>query len=412
MSWRDLLAPARAPAPRWSPSAAQETQARAAGDAAGPTWSPPGRADLSGVRVHADAEAAGLADDYGAKAFTYGQYIFMGGCAGGCEAEASGTLAHEVAHTAQQADQPGPAMQFEPKGQKAGPGASPPDEDFIKDENNWGAEDQHILFGQDQATPATDDELQAFATEQKEAVSVFVHGYASEEGPADYNLNISAQRGAAIRQRLLELLPEGSDVTIFAHGKTQHFGAADNNRRVGLSLIGPINQRLRLHTEFPGPLPGWRHRLDMPDPAPTPPYGSLGATGLPPGPYGVAPTGTPLMQTPPPLPIPHSLMDQGAMGRQDALHGHSVGETGNVVDQFNSAYLKYHNLGIPDRLQLKLFGFELFDFGAAGLANMEVESNHQAYWERNDPTDIDKSNRETGTHTKMFEIWHEKMPKK
>lgn len=411
MSWRDLLAPARAPAPRWSPSASQESQARAAGEGAGSGWAPQARADLSNVRVHADAEAAGLAEDYGAKAFTYGQDIFLGSAAASGRADGAATLAHETAHAAQQADQPGPAMQFEPKGSKAGPGASPPEEDFIDDQNNWGAEDGHVLFGQDQASLLTDEDVQDFAAKQKQAVSVHVHGYASDEGPADYNLNLSAHRAVAIRARLLELLPQGSRVAVFAHGKSQHFGAAEKNRRVGLSLIGPVDQGFQLNMDFGKPPAAWRDRVGLDEP-PNISRKDLFPTGLPPGSFGVTPSGPPLGGTLQPPIIPRHLMDLAGMGRPGALHGHSVGETGNVFDQFDSAYLKYQRLGLPDRLPLSIFGFELFDFGAASLANMEVESNNQAYWERNDPTHIDTSNRDAGAKIKMFELWREKQPKK
>lgn len=388
MSWRDLLAPARAPAPRWSPSAAQETQAQAAGEGAAPVWSTYGRADLSGVRVHADAEAAGLAEDYGAKAFTYGRDVFLGAAAAGGGPDASGVLAHELAHTVQQSDQPGPALQFAPKGDKAGPGASPPDDDFIRDENNWGAEDQHILFGQDQASLTTDEEIQAFAAQQKEAVNVHVHGYASEEGAVDYNLNLSAQRGVAIRRRLLELLPQGSKVVVFAHGKSQHFGAADKNRRVGLSLIGPADQGFQLRVDFGRPPAAWRQRAGVSDPPKIAPGGLFPTT---------LPSGSGLGLTPPQPVIPRNLMDLAAIGAPSALHGHSSGEVGNVVDMFDAAYLKYHRLGIPDRLVLRPFNLFDIDIGAASLANKEVSNSIQAYWERNDPTIIDKANQETGT---------------
>lgn len=408
MSWRDLLAPARAPPPRWSPSAAQEAEARAASDVSA-GWGSRGLADLSNVQVHADAEAAALAEDYGAKAFTWGQDIFLGAQAANGGPDAANTLAHEAAHAAQQAEQPEPALQFEPKTTKAGPGATPPEEDFISDENNWGAEDGHVLFGQDQASLLTDEEIQAFAAKQKQAVSVHVHGYASDEGPADYNLNLSAHRAVAIKRRLLELLPPGSRVAVFAHGKSQHFGPADKNRRVGLSLIGPADQGFQLKMDPIRPPEPWRERVGLKEPP------KISHDKLFPDAFG--PRGPPYTQpgvTFPPLPsgppIPYHLMDLAAAGRPGALRGHSVGETGNVVDQFSASYLKYHRWGLPDEAQLKLFGFTLFDFGAANLANMEVESNNQAYWERNDPSPTDLSNRDTATKVKMFEIWREKLP--
>lgn len=415
MSWHDLLAPARAPAPRWTPTAAQEGQAQAAGGAAAQAWPATAHANLAGVRVHADAEAQSLVEDYGAKAFTYGQDVFLGAGAAGGGPDGAATLAHETAHVAQQATQPGPALQFEPKGQKAGPGASPPDDDFITDENNWGSEDQHVLFGQDQASLDADDEVQAFAARQKQAVSVFVHGYASEEGPADYNLNLSAQRGAVIRRRLLELLPQGSKVTIFAHGKTQHFGAADKNRRVGLSLIGPVDRGAQLHVDFPGRLPSWRERLHLVDP-PRVSYRDLLDVGLPPPPV-IAPTGTSLRQVPAAPPVPHDNIDLAGFGAAAGMRGHTVGETGNVLDQYDDAYRRYRfGWGIPDHRVLSLFGLFDYDIGATALANKELQSNIEAYWQRNDPSAIDRSNQDVGAHVFMspnlLELGSDKKKKK
>ncbi|MCL4223516.1 MAG: DUF4157 domain-containing protein [Myxococcales bacterium] len=64
-------------------------------------------ARLDGVRVHTDSEAAGAAESMGARAFATGQDIFMGaGQYDPGSAEGQHLLAHEVAHTVQQAGQP------------------------------------------------------------------------------------------------------------------------------------------------------------------------------------------------------------------------------------------------------------------------------------------------------------------
>jgi outer membrane protein OmpA-like peptidoglycan-associated protein len=397
MSWRDLLAPARQAPPHWTPSAAQETEARdAAAGGEALTRVAPG-VDFVAMRLHADAEAAELADAFGARAFTYGSDIFMGGGHGA--AETGELVAHEAVHVAQQAAQGSPVLQFAPKDNaKAGPGANPPDEDFISDPDNWGAEDDHVLFKQDDIGTLDDDDLKAFAAKQAEAVSVQLHGYASEEGGGKYNLNLSAQRAVAIRHRLMELLPAGSRVVVFAHGESRHFGAADQNRRVGISLIGPEKDDLRLRTRF-GPTPRFTHQL---------PQGPTGV-GKVPSPSGVTDEPPPpiprLDQSPllgplPPGPrIPYYLMDNPAILSKSAIHGHLPSETGNIVDLYGSAYLKYHNLGIPDQLQLGPF-----DLGAGELANKEVKNAIDAYWERNNPTVIEQSNEQVGAHVFSYDV--------
>lgn len=401
MSWRDILAPARQAAPRWTPSAAQETEARDA-EAGGPALlRVASHVDFAAMRLHADAESAEMAEALGARAFTYGNDVFLG--AGQGAAETGDLAAHEAAHVAQQAAAGSPALQFSPKDDatKAGPGANPPDEDFITDSENWGAEDDHILFKQDDIAALDDAELKAFAAKQAEAVEVQLHGYASEEGGGKYNLNLSAQRAVAIRHRLLELLPAGSRVVVFAHGESRHFGAADQNRRVGISLIGPERDDLRLRTRF-GLAPRFTHRF------PSAPTGSGqdkgGATGVPPPfPPPVPPSfdpSAPLLGPLPPGPrIPYYLMDNPAILGKGAARGHLPGETGNIVDQYGSAYLKYHNLGIPDELHLGPF-----DLGAGELANKELKNEIEAYWLRNDPNVIDQSNQEVGAHVFTYDV--------
>lgn len=55
--------------------------------------------DLSGVRIHSDARAQRAANDIDAKAFTYGNHIFLGE---GQSSDDLGLMAHELTHTVQQ----------------------------------------------------------------------------------------------------------------------------------------------------------------------------------------------------------------------------------------------------------------------------------------------------------------------
>ena len=396
MSWRDLLAPSHRAAPRWTPSAAQEREARDAAAGAPALLRAAPNADFAGMRLHAGAQAAEMVESLGARAFTYGNDVFLG--SGHSAAENGELVAHEAVHVAQQAAAGSPALQFSPKDEntKAGPGANPPNEEFITDPDNWGAEDDHVLFKQDDIAALDDAELQSFAGKQTEPVEVQLHGYASEEGGGKYNLNLSAQRAVAVRHRLLELLPAGSRVVVFAHGESRHFGAAEANRRVGISLIGPEREALVLRTQFGRP-----PRRSLPRPDVTPPI--LDPTKVivdPFPPQGPQIDPTQILPSLPAGPyIPWYLLDNPAILAKSAIRGHLPSETGNIVDQYRSAYLKYHNLGIPDELHLGLF-----DFGAGELANKEVKNAIEAYWQRNDPNLIDRSNDEVGAHVFTYDI--------
>lgn len=66
------------------------------------------RADLGGVRVHGDTQAAKNADRLGAKAFAFGPNIVLGS---GASADDVGLMAHEAAHTLQQRSG-GPLQRF------------------------------------------------------------------------------------------------------------------------------------------------------------------------------------------------------------------------------------------------------------------------------------------------------------
>jgi len=399
MSWRDLVAPPRQQSKTWTPGEAHEADARArAQSATSPApLSSGASADFSGIRVHTDAEAQGAAEDLGAKAFTYGQDVFFGPGQFAPDTQVGGELiAHEAAHVEQQGNEGSPALQFDPKGQKAGIGATPPDEDFIKDPDTWGSEDAHVLFNQNEDALPDDAEsvIKKALADVKEASYVHVHGYASGEGPTDYNLNLSAHRGVQLRHLLEKLLPAGSKVYVFAHGESRHFGAAKENRRGGISVMGTVAEG-GYHPKWnfdlgSGPLVTPRG-ITVPDP---PKSGGIPPIVIDPTRFGLAQPG--YLRPIAPLTTPRHLMNNADIVNPSALHGVGASETGNIVDLWDSAYWKYHNLGIPDELKLGPI-----DLGAGELANKEVKNSIQAYHERNDPTIIEKSNQDVGAHVFM-----------
>jgi outer membrane protein OmpA-like peptidoglycan-associated protein len=371
------------------------------------------QADFSGVRVHTGGPASQAAEDLGARAFAHGGDIaFAPGEYAPQRPAAQQLLAHELTHVAQQARAGATALQFDPRKDKAGIGAAPPEDDFIKAPNDWGAEDSHVLFKQDQADP---DGGEAAIRQVVDAVQepryVHVHGYASEDGPADYNLNLSAHRGATLKHRLEAMLPPGARVFIFAHGQSTHFGGPAQNRRVGLSVLGPVGGdglrprhglggRYRLGSSPPeGPY------LTPPDPASTTPILPDPNTWQP----GGGPQPAPFLAGGPiPSRRPRSLMDNSALLLPGGLHGL---DTGSAPAHWDAAFDKYHALGLPDEREIGPI-----DLGAGELANKEVKNAEQAYHERNDPSVIDRSNAETGTHVftspNLLDHWPFKKKKK
>lgn len=188
--------------------------------------------DFSNVRVHTNSKEA---EAMGARAFTRGNDIAF--APGESPATDRSLLAHELTHSAQQADG-GARVQKDPKkGATAGIGSAPPSEAFTRAEKA-GAEDEAVLFNVNEATLSAAGlaVVKKAAAGQRAAVTVEIHGYASSEGEGEYNVNLSAHRAAALKVELKALLPQGSQVTLFAHGETTGFGPAENNRRAGFKI--------------------------------------------------------------------------------------------------------------------------------------------------------------------------------
>lgn len=332
-----------------TPRLARDASAERDASAQGPLATRASSSDFSQVRVHTDAHAAGVADAMGARAFASGNDVYFG--AGQLTPP---LLAHELAHVGQQA-QHGPAVDFQPKGDKAGIGTTPPEEDFIKDPENWGAEDSDVLFGQDEASVTGDNKtLSNFAATQKEAVYVHLHGYASREGATEYNLNLSAHRGVAVKHALEKLLPAGSKVFVFAHGESKHFGAAEKNRRVGISLIGPVETGFRLRGGGLHYTPGATAPVGpfLTPPTlitPTLPTGPITDPG-PPGPR----TNTATSPLGPAPSAPSFKIDWRAINESGTAHGVRMSER-DVAGFQNSGDVLYRNL-------LPLFGPDLSEW--------------------------------------------------
>lgn len=188
--------------------------------------------DFSNVRVHTNAPEA---DAMGARAFTVGNDI--GFARGESPEENPALLAHELTHVAQQADSGAAEIQKEPKEGAKGIGTAPPAEPFDRAAKP-GDETEAVLFEFNDAslTTAALAALKKIAAAQSGPVQIEIHGYASMEGEAEYNINLSAHRAVAVKAELLRLLPKDSTVHLVAHGQTDHFGPSGTNQRAGLKI--------------------------------------------------------------------------------------------------------------------------------------------------------------------------------
>jgi outer membrane protein OmpA-like peptidoglycan-associated protein len=347
--------------------------------------------DFSDVRVHTGPEAAEFAEAMGANALAYGRDVVFGEGQFAPENPAGqGLLAHELTHTAQQADATQPAVQMQPKKEKGGIGSKPPADSFIK-MNESGAEDGFSLFEKDSATLSGDgvDALLKVIGKPEGAINVHIHGYASDEGPGEYNLNLSAHRAAAAKTLLEGHLPEGSKVTLFAHGETKEFGTTEKNRRVGVSLITPLTGlgfQPKFDLGLKLSLDPSRPSLTEPKFDPTaglkkPPGVDLGysldpATGLPPGMKPAAPPPAVL----PPAKVPLHLIDFPAIHGPLALRGTSTLALGaDIYGDWSRFYLMWKDMGLSEKL-------------AAKAANWTLSGAYDAHVSRNQPSILDRSN--------------------
>lgn len=350
--------------------------------------------DFSMVRVHNDAAGHRAAQDAAARALAYGNDIaFAPGAYAPDRAEGQNLIAHELSHVAQQQQAGAPEVARDgPVG--TGLGSAPPKDDFIT-MTTQGSEDSHALFAINQAAPPDADALLKPLGEIKGPVTVHLHGYASAEGDATWNLNLSAHRAIAAKKVLQDKLPPGSRIVAFAHGATADFGKdREANRRVGVSLIGPVDPggfKLK-GSLFPPPSAPWQ---PVPDVTKLPVLPQFGV-GLPniDGPAKPDPLGLVV----PPVPLRRDLMDLSALTKGMAAHGIAPGQYGDLLAFRDRAFLKYKSWGLSDET-------------AAALADSEVSGTVSSQAERDNPNAIDRSNADwKAAHPDAFETPFLKSP--
>lgn len=213
-------------------------------------------ADLREVRVHDDHAARRQADDEGAEGFAVGNDVVLGSTAAGDGRSQAELLRHEVGHVAQQ-NQPGAGRlrQRQPS-QGQGLGRTAPAGSYETAEGQ-APEDGHVLFSRDRADLDRADRatLRSLVSGVNGATTIHVHGYASQEGDDEYNLNLAAHRAMRVKEHLETLLPKEARVLAFARGETSDFGQGPQNRRVGVDIIESEPAGLLSETPAAAPTP-------------------------------------------------------------------------------------------------------------------------------------------------------------
>lgn len=378
--------------------------------------------DFSGVRVHADAEAAQAADDASANAFTVGNHIVFG--AGRFKPETPQgrqLLAHELAHTVQQqgaAASGDGVMQRQPKEEKKGIGSAPPSDDF-KVAEGVAPEDEHFLFDKDSAnlSPGATESLLAKIATYTAPVTVEIHGYASGEGDPAYNSNLSAHRAVALKSLIASKLPPGSKVVLYARGETGKFGALENNRRAGLKITqgsdaSPAINETTLDNEawkltlppLGAPPSGssiFGNKYKLTPPLLTPPFSTQTPTPnlfptstVKPLPGLGGPLAGPQAQVQPFLNIPPALgqgvIDWSAVGEPFRSRGLSLsGRDGDsVLQTWTGTYRFLLNLGFSPKI-------------AASISDIGTAKAYDNLLSREHPTALDKMNAEWDMYLKV-----------
>lgn len=370
--------------------------------------------DLSGVYIHSGAGASQRAVELGADAYALGDDVVFG--AGRFDPDTprgDALLMHELAHVAQTrtaAAAPQPLFERPTPG---GIGAAPPREPFMTGEGP-GPESGHVLFERNSAEldPGDLATITALFRDQTRRLWVDVYGYASQEGAADYNANLSAHRGVAVRRAIEPLMPAGSVMDVHAHGETGSFETIEENRRVGI--------RVR---EAPASLLGWRpgttpgpFLLDPTLQLELPTIPGMEPTSPAPGSAGpvVQPT-TPIMPTPlvpptlapwrvPPvgpgmiftMPVPGPLIDFTEMSRSARARGQLLDPRDAQAGQ--AMFLRFYD-----------FYSVLGPWASRKLAQSTVDSAYDNRQANENPNSMDRAAREdeirgTSAHTKDIDL--------
>lgn len=203
--------------------------------------------DFGQVRVHTGAQAADSAKAVNALAYTVGTNVVFGaGQYAPSSPAGQRLLAHELTHTLQQtsasalrvarAPSTGKCETFNYPRRKAGvsavPGKSSIDDQGVT--GITGTSFERFAESSNSLTPIHLAQIASLQLTLAAADTVEVHGYASCDGGAEFNLGLSSDRAEAVKKALTTTgkSPFIGTVTTLAHGETNEFGATlDANRR-------------------------------------------------------------------------------------------------------------------------------------------------------------------------------------
>ncbi|HEX2209365.1 MAG TPA: DUF4157 domain-containing protein [Longimicrobium sp.] len=169
--------------------------------------------DFSRVRIHADAAAARSAREIAASAYTVGHDIVFG--AGGyapSTAHGRHLLAHELAHTVQQAGAAGgPRLQ-----RKCNDDLGTPTPDCTPSQD--GVSGWQFLFdvGCDDLLPGEEAKIKKL----KVGSRLKIHGFASQDGPAAFNEALSCHRANRIAELAARVRADCPVIGIYKHGES------------------------------------------------------------------------------------------------------------------------------------------------------------------------------------------------
>ena len=222
-------------------------------------------ANFSNVRVHTGDKATESAKAVDALAYTVGKHlVFNEGQYRPGDISKGKLLAHELAHVAQQGHAPAASPNFATASplaarvarsemQSSGllqrfscdtgvaPGMSCSDAQGAG--HPPGLNLEHFDQDQDRLKPAHATAITTFITGwvgRGSRETLEVHGYASCDGPANANVQLSCNRAEKVKTALAAGGVTTS-ITTFAHGETDEFGPGlDVNRRVIIKTVAPL----------------------------------------------------------------------------------------------------------------------------------------------------------------------------
>jgi outer membrane protein OmpA-like peptidoglycan-associated protein len=207
--------------------------------------------DFSGVRVHTDARADESARAVNARAYTVGRHVvFSNGQYSPKSVSGRKLLAHELSHVVQQnaAGRDARASGAQPSGQSPAlalqracfpkgighPSCSEtdPKHEFV----------DGLLFefniNCDDLSAGTQEQLAGLAKALRPDSKISIHGYASTDGPKDFNEDLACARALKAKSILTDGgIPESSITNVINHGPTP--GPAEKRRSVTLVVAGP-----------------------------------------------------------------------------------------------------------------------------------------------------------------------------